>query len=201
MDEYQMEFETDLGQSYHNCPACGKELAVKKDECFSCGVVFSKVKDRIYQQTTHDQIGGIDHLSVGELKQLDRRWKQVVVNYHDQTAHHDFINYCQRCGSLPFAVYHYTKMLDIDKEDDIAEIMRKQSLSRLTFQFATAVDSKKTKETIPRAFAILKLIAALLLFMGTAFILVGFFTPNAKNLVGLGAALSSVAMATFLYRR
>ncbi len=201
MDEYQMEFETDFGQSYHNCPACGKELVVDKDECFSCGVVVSRLKDRLYQRKNQDQIGGIEHLSVGELKQLDRRWKQVVVNYHDQNAHHDFISYCQRIGALPFAVHHYTKMLDIDKEDDIAELMRKQALSRLTFQFATAQNTQKPEEIVPRAFTFLKWIGALLLFLGAAFIVIGLLTPNAKNLVGLGAALCSLAVMTFLYRR
>ena len=44
MDEYQMEFSTGFGESFKDCPACGKEMVAGHSECFSCGVVVDRFR-------------------------------------------------------------------------------------------------------------------------------------------------------------
>ncbi len=200
MDEYQMEFATGFGESYQNCPACGKEMVAGHSECFSCGVVVQKFEDRTKLNSTKQAIGGIDHLTDLDIKKLDKKWKQVVVNYNDQDEHQNFIKVCQENGALPFAVHHYSRMLEIDREDDIAEVMRKQALSRLTIQALPAPSNDSAIKELPIDF-ITKTILWGALFVSLSLILVGFFNPAARNLIGLGFSFMLMFIALLLYRR
>lgn len=202
MDEYQMEFATGFGESFKDCPACGKEMVSGHSECFSCGVVVDRFNAKSNLINTHEAIGGIDHLTPIDLKKLDKKWKQVVINYHDQNGHHDFIKICQDNGALPFAVYHYTKMLEIDKEDDIAQLMRRQALSRLSVSMTTSGTKVEDSKPVYRAVDIfIKWINWLGLFLSSACITAGVLIPNARNLVGLGVAALTIFIALLLYRR
>ncbi len=202
MDEYQMEFSTGFGESFKDCPACGKEMVAGHSECFSCGVVVDRFKTRELMSQTHESIGGIDHLSPIDLKKLDKKWKQVVVNYHDQKGHQEFIRLCQTNGALPFAVYHYTKMLEIDKEDDIAQIMRRQSLSRLTVNMTTAGDPAIHQKPVFTAVDILiKWANWIGIILSTSCIMAGLLIPNSRNLVGLGVAALTLFISLLIYRR
>lgn len=200
MDEYQMEFATGFGESYHSCPACGKEMVAGHSECFSCGVVVNKFESRRLLSTTINAIGGIEHLTETDLKRLDRKWKQVVVNYHDQKGHQEFIQMSQESGALPFAVHHYTQMLEIDGEDDIAHLMRRQSLSRLTVHFETPKMPPRQIGNNRLEF-LLKSINWIGLFIGSFFVVAGEILPDSKNLVGLGVACLALFGALHLYRR
>ncbi len=200
MDEYQMEFATGFGESYQNCPACGKEMVAGHSECFSCGVVIQRFQDRAKMHATKQSIGGIDHLTDVDLKKLDKKWKQVVVNYNDQDEHQKFISVCQENGALPFAVHHYSKMLEIDREDDIAELMRRQALSRLTIQALPENTRPSQKTDLPVDF-IIKTILWGALMLSLALIVVGFINPGARNLIGLGFSFFVMFIALLLYRR
>lgn len=200
MDEYQLEFSTGFGESYLNCPACGKEMITGHNECFSCGVVLKKFEDKRNLVETKASIGGIDHLTNHDVTRLDRKWKQVVVNYHDSEAHQEFLNLCQKQGAMPFAVHHYSKMLEIDKEDDIAQVMRRQALSRLTINFETEKKSNKSFTT-SRTDRIIKWINWVGFFTSAAFIVTGALLQDSRNLIGLGVAMLSLFVALHLFRR
>jgi len=200
MDEYQMEFATGFGESYQNCPACAKEMVSGHNECFSCGVVVDRFQDRMNLTATKQSIGGIDHLTAIDIKKLDKKWKQVVVNYHDQNGHQDFISHCQKNGALPFAVHHYSLMLEIDKEDDIAQVMRRQSLSRLTVAMTTA-ESQPTEPLALRIDTFIKWSNWMGLFLSSVCITAGILIPTARNLIGLGVAFLTLFVALYLYRR
>ncbi len=201
MDEYQMEFSTGFGESYQNCPACGKEMVTGHNECFRCGVVVDRFQDRIAQKSTKETIGGIDHLSSLDIKTLDKKWKQVVVNYNDQNTHQEFIGQCQKNGALPFAVYHYSKMLEIDREDDIAQLMRRQALSRLTVSMVKAGDNESTHSIHRSVDIFIKWVNWVGLVSSTSCVMAGLLIPGARNLVGLGVAALTLFVALFLYRR
>lgn len=201
MDEYQLEFATGFGESYQNCPACGKEMVTGKNECFSCGVVVSRFESKKALDATRNDIGGIEHLTATDVKKLDKAWKQVVVNYHDQESHQGFLKACQAQGAISFAVYHYSKMLEIDKEDDIAQLMRRQALSRLTVNFEKVSDTKvESKHPAKLSFA-LKWFNWTGLFFSSAAVVAGIIMPDAKNLVGLGVAVLMLFVALHMYRR
>ena len=202
MDEYQLEFSTGFGESFKDCPACGKEMIAGHSECFSCGVVVDRFKTRELLTNNHESIGGIDHLTPIDLKKMDKKWKQVVVNYHDQKGHQDFIKLCQENGALPFAVYHYTKMLEIDKEDDIAQLMRRQALSRLTVNITTTGETTLVQKHAFTAIDIMiKWANWIGIILSTSCIMAGLLLPNSRNLVGLGVAGLTLFIAMLLYRR
>ena len=124
------------------------------------------------------------------------------MNYHDQNGHHEFIKMCQEVGALPFAVYHYTKMLEIDKEDDIAQIMRRQALSRLSFNMTPSGESTLNNEPEFSAVDILiKWANWIGIFLSTTCVMAGMLIPNARNLVGLGVAALTLFIALLMYRR
>ncbi len=200
MDEYQLEFSTGFGESFKDCPACGKEMIAGHSECFNCGVVVDRFQNRVSETSRKENIGGIDHLTPIDIKKLDRKWKQVIVNYHDHQGHMEFLNVCQETGALPFAVYHYSKMVEIDKEDDIAHLMRKQALSRLTVQIET-VPTVDNEINITPLDIMIKWATWVGLFMSTACVVAGLLIPQARNLVGLGAAFMVLFFALLLYRR
>ena len=116
---------------HEDCPSCGVELVPKQKECFSCGVVFASFAKFQFEKIIKQKVGGIDHLTQGTLQQLDLLWKKIVVNYHDQESHQAFLRRCFVESAIPFAVHCYTRMLDIDKEDDLAITMRRQALQML----------------------------------------------------------------------
>lgn len=202
MDEYQMEFVTGLGESYQNCPACGKEMIPEHDECFACGVVVGRYQERLKYTTTRSEVGGIEHLDNHQLKDLDKKWKQVVLNYHDSSEHMTFIQLCQKKKALPFAIHQYTELLKINPEDDIASVMRRRALSFLSVNFVT--DKLPTKQGIDLSLGLalaLKWINWLGFLFSSACIVVGLTVPDARNLIGLGAAFLSLFVALFVYRK
>ena len=200
MDEYQMEFAAGFGESYQNCPACGKEMVAGHSECFSCGVVVDRFQDRMSTNQIQNKIGGIDHLTSLDLKRLDKKWKQVVVNYHDQEGHHDFIGHCQKKGALPFAIHHYSRMLEIDKEDDIADSMRRQALTRLTFA-TEVVESPSVPPVMRRLDRFARLAIGIGIFLSSLAIVTGALNPDMRNLIGLGVSFLALFLALSIYRR
>jgi hypothetical protein len=201
MDEYQLEFATGFGESYQHCPACSKELISGHSECYFCGLIISRYEDNQEFIQTKASIGGIEHLTKIDVAKLDKKWKQVVVNYHDQKNHQNFIKSCQSLGAIPFAVYHYTKMLEIDKDDDIAQIMRRQALSRLVVNFENVKELKTQIPTFTKIFILIKWFNWIGLFLSTSCIVAGLIMPDAKNLVGLGVAFFALFIALTIYRR
>ena len=199
MDEYQLEFATGLGESYLNCPACGKEMVAGHSECFSCGVIVNRFKSVQTLRSAKEAVGGIDHLSQEEFRRLDRNWKKVIVNYHDQNSHKEFIQLCYEHRALPFAVHHYSGMLEIDKDDDIAFTMRRQALSLIAVGFEHETVDKEVKPEA-KGFPFLKWINWVGLFFSTFCIVTGLATPGAKNLVGLGASFLVLFIALSIYR-
>jgi hypothetical protein len=201
MDEYQLEFATGFGESYLNCPACGKEMIPNHDECFSCGVVVKRYKERVELQKSHEEIGGISHLTAPEIKALDRKWKQVVVNYFDQSEHMGFIRLCQKQGALPFAIHQYSQILKVNKEDDIAQLMQRRAMSCLSVHFET-VDKVDIPQVIGRGLQLaVKWVNWLGLFFSSFCIVAGLSQPDAKNLIGLGVTFLTLFIAMYIYRK
>mgnify|MGYP003683199283 CR=1 FL=1 len=201
MDEYQLEFATELGESYLNCPACNKEMIAGHSECFSCGVIVQRFKSTQSLRKTKDIVGGIEHLSQEDFKRLDKAWKKVVVNYHDKATHENFLKQCYEHRALPFAIHHYSKMLEIDKEDDIADLMRRQALSTVSIGFENKVSDIGESKVETRGLPFLKWVNWAGLFFSSFCIVTGLATPGARNLVGLGASFLVLFIALSIYRR
>jgi ribosomal protein S27AE len=201
MDEYQLEFSTGFGESFKDCPACGKEMIAGHNECYSCGTVVDRFQAKKNLLDTKETIGGIEHLTPIIIKKLDRQWKQVVVNYHDRKGHDHFIELCRENTALPFAIYHYSKMLEIDKEDDIAQIMRRQALSLLTIPVETQKQGGESEFSLTALDIFVRWALWVGLVLSVSCIVAGLFIPDTRNLVGLGVASLTLFMACAIYRR
>ena len=114
-----------------HCPSCNREVVKDQAECFSCGIVFSSYDKFQFEKDMKAKVGGIDHLSVTNIKTLEKMWKKVVVNYHDKVEHQSFLQHCFKEKALPYAVHFYSRMLEIDAHDDIDVDCRDRQTSQL----------------------------------------------------------------------
>ena len=93
-------------------------------------------------------------------------------------------------------------MLEIDKEDDIAHLMRRQVLSRLSINMTPSTESTLDQEPVFTAVDIMiKWANWLGIFLSTTCITAGMLLPNSRNLVGLGVAALTLFIALLMYRR
>lgn len=179
-----------------DCPSCGHEVVKDQTECFSCGIVFSSYDKFQFEKDMKAKIGGIDHLSVTNIKTLEKMWKKVVVNYHDKVEHQSFLQHCFKEKALPYAVHFYSRMLEIDAHDDIANLMRRQALSMITTSLSHG-DRSAERSEFQRKTPVMKWVIYIGLCLSLTCITIGLFSPGARNLIGLGA--SFLAIFTFLY--
>lgn len=202
MDEYQLEFANGLGESYQNCPACGKEMIPEHDECFACGVVIGHYQERLKLSTTRNEVGGIDHLENHELKTLDKKWRQVVLNYNDSAQHMSFIQHCHEIKALPFAVHQYTQLIQLSADDDIAITMRNRTLSLISVGFVSSPEGGRPSLVMSQGLKFaLKWVNIMGFLFSSACVVVGLTVPDAKNMIGLGVAFLMLFVALSIYRK
>ena len=189
-----------LYEQIGNCPSCGQEVAQKQAECFSCGIVFSSYAKFQFDKQLKEKVGGIDHLSVTNIKALERAWKQVVVNYHDKNEHQNFLQKCFKEKALPYAVHFYSRMLEIDVDDDIAQMMRRQALSMMTTSLSYG-ESEGVSSEFQKKTPVMKWSIYIGLCLSLICVSAGLFLPNARNLIGLGVSFLAIFGFLYFYRR
>ena len=199
MEENQIEFQIEEENS--TCPACGTEMIIDQKECYSCGIVLNPYEKVQFERNLKESIGGLDHLNADKFKALDLLWKKLVVNYHDTQAHHNFMRKCFAEKALPYAVHCYTRMLEIDSEDDIANLMRRQALSMVSVNYQKEKgDSPGAGTEVVERYPILKWINWVGLFSSSFCIVAGMLTPGAQNLIGLGFSFLIIFLGLYIFR-
>ena len=183
-----------------HCPSCNREVVKDQAECFSCGIVFSSYDKFQFEKDMKAKVGGIDHLSVTNIKTLEKMWKKVVVNYHDKVEHQSFLQHCFKEKALPYAVHFYSRMLEIDAHDDIASLMRRQALSMITTSLST-LETVEGESEFQRKTPVMKWAITMGICCSLACIVVGLFSPIARNLIGLGASFLAIFTFLYYYRR
>ena len=83
--------------------------------------------------------------------------------------------------------------------DDIAQIMRRQALSRLSVHIEAVPEPKF--EVFERIENLLRLTAFVGMVLSFLCILTGAFNPAARNLIGLGVAFLCLSIALYIFRR
>ncbi|MCB0377676.1 MAG: hypothetical protein KDD33_04225 [Bdellovibrionales bacterium] len=200
MDEYQIEFEVNSPETPAPCPACGKEMLIGHKECYSCGVIVERFNSIQHERGVKEKVGGIDHLTLEHIKQLEHQWKKLVVNYHDQKAHEEFLGYCFKRQALPYAVHCYSRMMDIDGDDDIASMMRRRAFTMISAPIeGTATPEKKS--IVDSRFPFLKWVNWIGIFFSSFCMVSGMMIPQARNLIGLGASFLVIFIALYIFRR
>ena len=193
-------WEPDLGKSggwvknSSPCPACGQELVPDTVECFSCGALVARSRELQAWKKTMEQVGGMDHLSQKDFKKLEQMWSALILSYEDKSVHQNFLNICDQLTVLPLATHHYSKLLKMDPEDEIALFMRDQSMSRLTVH----LERVRKENSFFRLSRWLRWTYFFGLSLSLSCVFAGWVTPGAENLVGLGGSLFLVFLILWM---
>lgn len=163
-----------------NCPNCGEKNKANSTECNSCGVVYAK----------YNQIQAEPMLKkTPQSKQLTSSWQQIMDNYGNEELHQAFIDLCVQLKMLNYAAHKYRQILKIDSGDPTAVNYKKQINALLMAQLNLEPEAKLNK--VKTRFRWTFLIMAL----GLAMIVVGYFVPQLRNMIGVGVALTFLTMA------
>ncbi len=177
------------------CPKCGEGYAAGDSECVKCGVVFLKIKESSRPVAS-------DIAASVEVREF---WDAVLNDYENFERHQAFINAAFADRSLTYAAQHYSRILEVCPQDDIAQRAQKE-VSALAFaRFESQI--VKNGPTKKSFFSDLDIsfrqfrFTTLLLVMCAIVITMGFILPHQRNLVGVGTAVMFFILALRFYFR
>lgn len=117
------------------CPKCSAVRFESQKECFTCGLVFKKYEDHKAEREWKEKVGGIDHLSLLEIRKLRSQWRVLVTQYDKVELHDSFIRKCMEVGAIPFASWSYQKILNLNPDDLIAPTQLKKIKGLVSYSF------------------------------------------------------------------
>jgi ribosomal protein L40E len=166
------------------CPKCQATNPRGVEECYRCGVVFSKLENG----------GG------GGLPSLMRMWQELLSDYANVTKHLAFVDRCEEMHALPFALKKYNDLKEVQPQDSLAHQMLNsvliKSLSRQAGQMASHPGMRWLRFVAGIPWSNLFRISP----VAVSFFLVclGLVSHNNRNLAGGGVALL-VLIFGFIY--
>lgn len=170
------------------CPKCQIEHMAGQKECFHCGLIFEK-----YQAKEENRV----NLLPPAHPDLSKHWGRVLEGYESETRHLQFLKDCQKKKGLDYASYQYGRILEINPSDERAQAMKDMILALTQTQLETTPTQKSAPEKIKAKWPRVSTVAMLI---GFALIMVGFSSPQFKNLIGFGAAVLFLSLAIRYYR-
>jgi len=159
------------------CIKCGASNALSAKECSSCGVIFEKFRE---QQE--------DPYAAKAPQKLKEIWHMVLKHYEDEDLHEEFLRQCRKSGELEFASSRYKKILDVTPHEALALKYRGKIIALAGLSADKPIKNEaKRKFKVPFA-SLAMLLSAIVMFMG-------YFMPEYRNLMGIGAAFLFITTA------
>ena len=159
------------------CIKCGALNMDAAKECSKCGVIFEKFREQVD-----------DPLLMKAPQKLREFWFMLKQHYEDEDLHEEFLRQCRKAGQLEFASSRYRKVLDVQPNEEIAKKFKNKIIA-LTNIAMDPVELKTEKKKFRVPFVSLAmLLSAVVLFMG-------YFLPEYRNLMGIGAAFLFITTA------
>lgn len=177
------------------CPKCGHGYASGESECVKCGVVFLRMKESP-RPAVNDISASI------EVREL---WDEVLNDYENFEKHQNFINAALADKSLTYAAQHYSRILEVCPQDELAQKAQKEVSSLAFARFESQIVKDGSSKTnffgdIDISFRRFRF-TTLILFMCAMVIAMGFILPHQRNLVGVGTAVMFFILALRFYFR
>lgn len=148
LDDFRQDLKKQLGASLRKteqiCPKCGAAKFESATECYSCGVIFSRLEGLPSDPNLKAQ------------PSLVKKWKEVLQDYSNDSKHETFVMACADFDALPFAKFKYQEIKSLQGVDLKAEQMLQHLEARMGFQakqtqpqneMATEVVSQITDDT------------------------------------------------------
>lgn len=177
----------ELQEKPFQCPKCTEPYAAKQNECFKCGVIFSKIHDAESPQP-------------GASRDLKEIWENVVNNYDDEGLHKQFIQACWQEDALDYATGKYQGILEACADDERAKDSQQQIESLSEAQLEASIPTPHIERKKISIFRHIR-ISAVLIFICGLLIAAGYILPGFKNLMGLGVSALFFIIALRYYFR
>ncbi|RME16746.1 MAG: hypothetical protein D6797_03910 [Bdellovibrio sp.] len=174
---------SNLLEAPFRCPQCGRPSEPAQKECGYCGVVFEKLKSRDKEEEPSASL---------ELKKL---WQSLLEDYNNEQRHEAFLEQALRENALEFAAYKYRGILDSCGEDTLAKKFLNQ-IEALTLVRPEMQNLYKKPSRKPRRFFTW---TSLIIALSTFLVVFGYWVPQMRNLMGLGASILFITLALKYY--
>lgn len=161
--------------SAHFCPRCETPHREGEKECARCGIIFAQFTP-IPKDAADAQVPRF----------LVELWQKVLVDFTNQEKHDSFLEVCLERGHLPFAARKYKMIATANPVDPVVQDMLKR-IQALSTVGATVVKTERVEAWKIRVFGVI-------IALGVCFVVLGFAFESMRNLVGLGATLTFLAI-------
>ncbi len=169
-------------KSLRECPKCGCENPLMEKVCRSCGIVVQHYLDAMADLRAGFKVS----------RRLSHLWKTVLEDFESLDKHNSFIGQCEREKRLDYALYKYSKILDSCPQDEVSRQKKDEVWARFN---ATPV----ARHTTTSGWVARVGWSGWLILFALGLILAGYWLPAGRNLVGLGAALTFLAVTLRFY--
>lgn len=165
-----------------SCPKCETAYGIDDAECSKCGLIFANFKKE-----------GPD----GGSRELRALWQVVLDDYESQQAHDDFMTAGLRAKKLSFVAAKYRPLVETNPNDEIAE----SRLDQVRELMMTEVKVEKVTAAPAKGVNLFRL-DRVIIILSAMIIVIGYFIPGMRNLVGFGVAILFFTLALkFLFGR
>jgi hypothetical protein len=164
------------------CPKCFKPVVARTSECPHCGVLIKKVRE----------LSLLEDAPCSGSPELAAAWRKVVNDYGDESLHAKFISMAQGERNLAYAAAQYGQMLKLMPADETTR-GRAREVQALALALTPGL-----RRPLPREYVRLWQVP---LAAATLMMVVGFFLPVFRNMVGVGAAILFIAIAIQIQSR
>ncbi|WP_413557828.1 hypothetical protein [Bdellovibrio sp. HCB209] len=176
-------------QEMKSCPKCGALNGRRAQECYSCHVLFERLEGLPQDPNLRAQ------------PSLVRKWKNILENFEDENLHEAFIKSCAELDALRFATMKYEEIKAAQGGDALCD----QMLARINSIMMVGISQKPTMKVKNPAHADrpkwMKWVYIGPFALSALLILWGLLSLGHRNLVGVGVALSCMAVGLIVMVR
>lgn len=166
--------QTKITDTTHSktCPKCAAINISHARECYSCQVVFEKLKDLPLEHK--------DFVT----PELVQKWSEVLAHYEDPLYHESFIQRAKDLNCLNYALDKYVNILEAQAFDEVALQFKNKIESWQRQSLTQESSSEKSSSINYRSFFYYApyIISFFILFIGMGF-------KSFRNMIGFGAAI------------
>ncbi|WP_413293249.1 hypothetical protein ACLSU7_17850 [Bdellovibrio sp. HCB185ZH] len=176
-------------QEMKSCPKCGALNGRRAQECYSCHVLFERLEGLPQDSSLRAQ------------PSLVRKWKNVLENFEDMSLHESFIKSCGELDAFRFAMMKYEEIKAAQGGDALCD----QMIARINSMMMVGISQKSTMKVENPANADrpkwMKWVYIGPFALSGLLILWGMLSLGHRNLVGVGVALSCMAVGLIVMIR
>lgn len=177
-----------------SCPKCHSLNPRTSEDCFKCGIVFSK------------------YSATGERASLMKAWRDIFDDYTSVAKHFAFVDRCEELHALPYALKKYKDLREAQPHDPVAREMVNSIMLKLMETSAGKATSRVAQRVAEKtglgrlifnvkAWPWARIVRLSPVSLGMVLIVVGITRWGAPNLVGAGAAVMAMSLGMQLFFR